>query len=216
MIHVDRTRVPPPSSLSDKRAQAAREAADEFFGRPAAKRRQLRFSFDVGVYASQEVFKALDRLFLSKCAFCESAAFTSARPEAVHLRPPQNSLGVGGNVAQDHYWWLAYEWENLYLSCPACAQARGTRFPVVRTSGRDPGRAGADLDSEQPLLLDPCRDNPEQHLLYLEDGTVVSDDDRGRTTIQMFNLNREALVVARRSARAAAARRPRGSPTGRS
>jgi uncharacterized protein (TIGR02646 family) len=200
VIHLDRIRVPPPSSLSGTRAQTAYEAAEEFFGRPAAKRRQLRFRFDADVYASPEVFEALNALFLSKCAFCESAVFTTAQPEAVHLRPPQNSLSVDGAVASDHYWWLAYEWENLYLTCPSCALARGTRFPVAGKRVGAPTR-GAGLGDEYPLLLDPCRDNPEQHLLYLEDGSVASDDERGRTTIQMFNLNRAALVEARRRMR---------------
>jgi AAA domain, putative AbiEii toxin, Type IV TA system len=201
VIHVDRGRVRPPKALSDTRARTARDDAREFFSRPARSRRQLSFSFDPSVFAGPDVVDALGDLFMNKCAFCESAVGLTAPAQVVQLRPPQAALDLEGNMAPDHYWWLAYEWENLYLSCPQCARVRGTRFPVAATRAR-PDTKGPKLDNERPLLLDPCRDDPERHLLYLPDGTVVSDDERGRATCDMFDLNRSPLVEARRAAAA--------------
>ena len=66
------------------------------------------------------------------------------------------------------------------------ARARRTA-PGFRSSRRRPA-----------LLLDPCNDEPEQHLVYFEDGTVGSDTPRGRATIDAFGLNRELLVGRRR------------------
>lgn len=199
MIHVERGRVRAPKALGDKQAKQAREVAREFFSRPAAGRRQLKFSFEPAVFASTPVVDGLVELFMHKCAFCESAVGLSSVPQVVQLRPAQAALDVDGTIAPDHYWWLAYEWENLYLSCPQCARVRGTRFPVEGERAR-PVAKGDALDEERPLLLDPCRDAPEQRLLYLTDSTVVSDDERGRTTCEMFDLNRPALVAARRDA----------------
>ena len=200
MLHVERGRVGPPKALGDAQARHAREEVRDFFSRPARSRRQLSFSFDPAIYAGTAVVDALVELFMNKCAFCESAVGLTAPPQVVQLRPTQAALDLDGKIAADHYWWLAYEWENLYLSCPHCARVRGTRFPVAAPRAR-PGVIGPKLDAERPLLLDPCRDAPEQHLLYLSDNKVVSDDERGRTTCEMFDLNRPALVTARRDAR---------------
>ena len=194
MIHVDRRRVKSPSALHDKLAERAREVAEEWFSRDTADRRQLTFEFDPAVYASQRVRAALTQLFQGKCAFCESSLLGETTMEVVQLRPPQNSLDLDGTLAVDHYWWLAYVWDNLYASCPACARLRGSRFPVEGDRLSPPP---ADRE-ELPLLLDPCVDEPEQHLLYLGDGTVVSDTERGRVTCDVFGLNRSQLVEARR------------------
>jgi len=56
----------------------------------------------------------------------------------------------------------------------------------------------ATADRETALLLDPCRDDPETELEFLEDGTVQSTTERGRNTIEVFALNRASLVEARR------------------
>jgi uncharacterized protein (TIGR02646 family) len=199
VIHVERGRVRAPKALSDRQADRAREEAREFFSRPAKARRQLGFTFDPAIFASGGVADALQALFRDKCAFCESALGLKSPAQVIQFRPPQAALGLEGALAPDHYWWLAYEWDNLYLSCGQCARVRGSRFPVQAERAK-PGARGAELDEERPLLLDPCRDAPEQHLLYFADGTVVSDDDRGRTTCEMFDLNRTALVEGRRNA----------------
>lgn len=53
--------------------------------------------------------------------------------------------------------------------------------------------------SESRLLIDPCEDNPEQHLLCdLESGIILSDTNLGRITIDVFNLNRSELQERRK------------------
>ncbi|WP_180980728.1 AAA family ATPase [Sinorhizobium sp. M4_45] len=49
------------------------------------------------------------------------------------------------------------------------------------------------------MLLDPCRDDPEEHLEFIEDGSVRAITKKGETTIKVFNLNRSALREQRRS-----------------
>jgi energy-coupling factor transporter ATP-binding protein EcfA2 len=197
VIHVDRKRVTAPRSLAGGKAKSAREDARAFFEQPRTERAQLEHTFDATVYRATDVMERLFAVFRDKCAFCESAVGALSPAEVVHLRPVGNTLDLGGSVSPDHYWWLAYDWRNLYLSCSTCARVRGTRFPV-RGTRRRPGTDWPELDREDPLLLDPCRDHPEPLLLYFGDGTVVSDDERGRVTCDMFDLNRTALVEARR------------------
>jgi hypothetical protein len=116
-----------------------------------------------------------------------------------HFRPREGVLGLDGSYDRAHYYWLAYEWQNLYLACPDCLTLRGARFPVKGRRAK-PGTSGEALDREQRLLLDPCSDEPDEHLVFGDSGEVYPDSERGRHTIEAFNLNRELLRKARKAA----------------
>ena len=106
-------------------------------------------------------------------------------------------MGLDGKVAAEHYWWLAADWTNLLPTCVDCHRAKGNRFPVGGARAK-PMTVGKELRKEQPMLLDPCLDRPERHLLFTEDGVVQSNTPRGRTTIEIVGLNRRGLVSRRR------------------
>jgi hypothetical protein len=112
------------------------------------------------------------------------------------FRPKSGAIGLDGVPSADHYWWLAYEWTNLYLVCLACNKIRGDRFPVEKTRAK-PGALGDELLKEKPLLIDPCHDFPEDHLVFNENGFIASDSHRGKITIDILGLNRTPLVIAR-------------------
>jgi hypothetical protein len=101
---------------------------------------------------------------------------------------------LGSDYAPDHYWWLAFAWDNLYLTCPPCNKHRGPRFPVkgprITGPGDDPNR-------ENCLLLDPCRDDPAEHLRFDASGRVRPLSKRGDVTINLVALNRSELVARR-------------------
>lgn len=150
-----------------------------------------------------EVFDALTAMTGGRCAFCERRiavdgyASRSLGASVTHYRPPWGAVDHAGAVSMDHYWWLAYTWENLLPACADCIRAKGNRFPIERAeraSRREP------LDRERPYLLDPTTDDPEPHLIFQPDGTVVGATQRGATTVEVLALNRSSLVSARRSA----------------
>ena len=93
------------------------------------------------------------------------------------FRPASGALGLAGELSADHYWWLALAWENLYPSCAECRSFKGSRFPV-REARAEPPATGDALAAERPLLLEPRRDDPEQHLVFAEDGTVATTTER--------------------------------------
>lgn len=192
MIHVDRGE--PPAILNSSRAKLALEKAASFFRREPDKRRQESFNFD-DLWLSPEVRKALAERFHNKCAFCETP-LSGAAWSVEHFRPKTHTVGAKGEIDPDHYWWLFLEWENLYAACANCNRHKGSRFPLrgPRAASETPY---ADLASEQPLLLDPCHDDPAEHLVFAEDGTVFSETERGRTSIEVLGLNRTTLVEAR-------------------
>jgi uncharacterized protein (TIGR02646 family) len=196
VITVDRRTVRAPESLSSQRSAEARAKAAEHFRASDARARQSTHRFDP-VYGARDVRSALTVLFSNKCAFCESPLDGVSQGDVHHFRPKQGAVDPRtGETSRRHYWWLAYEWSNLYLVCARCNRAAGTRFAVdgVRARG---GTTGAELRAERPLLLDPCDDDPTESLLFQLDGSVEPGSQRGEQTIETFALNRPALVSAR-------------------
>ena len=187
-----------PAALESKAAHAAYERARAFFERPARERAQETFSFDDGMLADPGVRSALVSTCAGKCAYCETP-LAEAAMLVDRFRPASGALALDGALSPDHYWWLAYTWENLYPSCAECQSFKGARFPV-RAERAAPGTTGETLRDERPLLLEPRRDDPEQHLVYAEDGSVASTTDEGRATIEILGLNRAQLLASRREA----------------
>ena len=172
--------------------------AKTFFSRDYRSRSQETFVFDP-LWSAPDVADALVRLFNSKCAFCETPTIPPrawSTGEMPHFRPSSAAVNKDGTISPDHYWWLAYEWSNLYLICGACSSSKGSRFPVLGSRAKPESVA----TEERRLLLDPCFDDPAPELVFQPDGTVASDTDRGRTTIEVFALNRPELVGARGAA----------------
>jgi uncharacterized protein (TIGR02646 family) len=160
------------------------------------------------VYHHDQVHAALERLCDRKCAYCEAPAPASASWDVEHYRPK-------GRVIErpDHpgYYWLAYEWDNLLLSCQLCNQRRtdrptweqaepgatagkADRFPLADESTRAMDPSG-DLDAEVRLLLDPTRDDPEEHLTFDLTGRALAREGstKGSTSIDVYHLNRRRL-----------------------
>ncbi len=104
------------------------------------------------------------------------------------------------------YFWLAYDWDNLLPSCILCNQlnrtptneliGKGNRFPTVGQHATAPGE---DLEAEQPLLLNPLKDDPAEHLvLDPTTGILGGKTEKGKTTIAVLGLNREGLLTYRK------------------
>ena len=194
MIRLERASLPP--VLSSPRADTARERAREFFSRAPKARAQDRFRLDARLLDSVEIKEALWTLTSGKCAYCESPLGPALPLEANHFRPAMAAMNLDGELSQDHYWWLAYEWDNLLPSCAECARMKGSRFPVAEKRAAAPTRGQA-LEEEKPYLLDPGADDAQLHLVFTDDGEVVSKDERGRVTIEVLGLNRRRLLLAR-------------------
>ena len=145
-----------------------------------------------------DVLAALVAMTQGTCAYCERPLPPSGSDSALvtHHRPPWGAVGSDGGVDVMAYWWLSYEWTNLYPACADCVRTRGSRFPVV---GDRAGR-GDGVADEQALLLDPETDDLSLHLRLAADGHVRALSERGRTSVDLFSLNRDALVQARLAA----------------
>jgi uncharacterized protein (TIGR02646 family) len=193
MIRVERS--PVPAFCLKPLWRRERDRVRKFFKDPASKRRQHHFEF-IMPYRTN-VLEELSALFHAKCAFCERKHPKVSAINVENFRPKSGAVGKDGKLSPDHYWWLAYEWSNLYFSCVECNQSKGSRFPVEGERARIEATE-TEIRQEQALLLDPCVDDPEVHLVFVADGKVASNSVQGRKTIETFNLNRGTLVESRR------------------
>ncbi|MDJ0835694.1 MAG: TIGR02646 family protein [Acidobacteriota bacterium] len=158
-------------------------------------------------YGHSTVRDALDSIYHGKCAYCESIMEPASSGQVEHYRPKKNLID---DKAHPGYYWLAYEWTNLLLSCARCNGKKSNKFPI--SGKRIPGPGAADTDrlckseylkAEQPCLLNPELDDPREYLRFNFAGELSARDDhiRGRQTIDLCDLNRDDLISARKEAK---------------
>ncbi len=156
-------------------------------------------------YSASSAKIALEKLFHGKCAYCEQKLGETWDVE--HFRPKG---AVDEDKGHPGYYWMAYDWTNLYASCHACntvmedlpewddptpgkTGGKGTHFPLSDPSKRA-YKPDALVDEGQPLLLDPCDEklNPELLILYDLKGIPYAFEDhpRAKTTIDICHLER--------------------------
>jgi uncharacterized protein (TIGR02646 family) len=191
MIYVDRSPFPAPIELLEfqKRSLASLRA---FFATDIVDRAVRWPRFDFPPRVADAVRYQLQRMFNDRCAYCGALATA-----VDHYRPRRNAGRADHDVDTDRYWWLSAEWSNLYLCCRSCNIAKANLFPIDGPAA-DPETFGDALLAERPVLLDPCRDRPEEHLEYHADGTVSGLSPRGSATIALLQLNSNAKVGSRR------------------
>jgi predicted ATPase len=137
----------------------------------------------------------------SKCAYCESKIGVTSGGDIENFRPKGGAKGLGGEYAPNHYWWLAYEWENLLISCQICNQKyKRDYFPLEDETYRSAvGAKGYELLAERPLLIDPTLIDPSDHLEFDEKGFVKELSKCGKVTIEILGLNRSELIESRKN-----------------
>ncbi len=153
-------------------------------------------SFEYTLYKHPDVKAALEEAFYRKCAYCESYYAATQPIDVEHWKP------------KSIYPELALDWDNLLPSCIDCNRFRyhtdprtgdemgagkGDKFPLGKPDAKG---------EERPLLIHPCKDRPSDHLAWHgRDASVLDARDgseKGRESIQVYGLNRYALVAGRR------------------
>ncbi len=160
-------------------------------------------SFNGAIYADPTVKDQLKADQHNKCAFCDRFR-NGDFGDVEHYRPKGAYTDTNGQIHTPAYYWLAYEWSNLMLSCSECNRShKKTRFPLQDEATRN--IASRDITNEQPLLINPYIDDPAKHLTFarhIAKPTVheSSEDPKGRCTIETLGLNtRKDLVEQRRN-----------------
>lgn len=195
MIHIERP--PEPEWWREAFPGSEKDRARSFYSRPEASRRQERFDWGRESFgqAIGSAIRALGSLLSNKCAYCESKVEPGLLAQ---YRPFEQAAALDGSVSPDHYWWLAWEWSNALLVCGECASSKSSYFPVKGPRAEPESSLNA-LLAEEPLLLDPTVDYPEEHLIFpIEPPLELRPrSERGEVTIRLLNLNRPPLLHRR-------------------
>lgn len=186
----------PPAILQGKGKAATDQNCTDYEGNPAGyDGGSTTFSFDRDLYGHDTVKEDLIQAQHGKCAFCEAKINHISYGDVEHFRPkagyrqhPDDPLGRPG------YYWLAYVWSNLYLSCQLCNQRfKKNSFPLEDGGQRCRNHQG-DMGVERPLFLDPGAVDPEQHIEFAAEQPIARNGSlQGAETIQGLGLQREAL-----------------------
>lgn len=171
-----------------------------------------------GVYKNDILRKHLKAIFSNKCAYCESNFTHVTPPDIEHFRPKAainpftNQIDEG--LIYPGYYWLGADWDNLLWSCPLCNRktkqiipdfvdpmpvGKKNRFPVKSNRIRHHHEIVSDEEPHR-LLIDPCKENPAEHLEFQLDGLVKAKQDNqgnvsamGEASIPAYGLNRADL-----------------------
>lgn len=197
MIHIDRNKIPEPGILHSPIVQEKYKQLERihFLEKLKYSQRKLPAAFDGDLRSN--LLHHLNELFNRKCAYCESIIFPDERVSVEHFRPRGRARGERKTVKENHYWWLTYEWRNMYYACMDCNRYKGSWFPVLGEYCEEGASYEEIATFEKPLLIDPCVLEPSEHLKFELDGRVVGLSAQGKITIDILQLNRERLVLQR-------------------
>lgn len=204
MIYVE------PQKPDDKWLEKAKKATGEITEEFNMKKDISSSSFKPKVW--KDLKAHLEKVFQNKCSYCEGKCKAGAHFTVEHYRPKSEVTFHEDNNSkekvkrrtrdgqeQEHpgYYWLAYNYENLLLSCTICNENKSTRFPILQEKNR--AYCPDDkLDTEEPFLLNPIKDKDiEEHITFGIGGMAAGTSERGEKTIEICNLNREDLLTAR-------------------
>ncbi len=188
MIKIDRTRIAPPPELLEA-AQHEAVKAQEFYTDPDNIRYGKPFNFRA--YRVSGVRERLLELFHDKCAFCESKLGVSTQLDIDQFRPKAMAVNHDGSIDKPGYWWLAWEWSNLYPACPLCNRTKANRFPIVgqRAEFIEPGsRRNTINPANIPLRAVSVHSDGKSAITISENGDLYYCD------LETANINFATLI----------------------
>ena len=197
MIRIERPPMPP-EVLQDAGMRKRREHCEAYDRRSDDYHMGTKkFDFGERLYKQASVKRTLFQAQHNKCCYCESKFENAADPEVDHFRPKGAvQQQQGKNREYPGYYWLAYSWSNLLVSCPKCNRSKGSLFPLSNPERRARCHHD-DVDLENPLFVDPAREDPREHIRF-RGPAVIGCTDKGRKTILGLELRRSGLEEKRR------------------
>lgn len=155
------------------------------------------FAFDSSIYAHESVKQTLIQAQHKKCCFCERLIGTDGDVE--HFRPKQAyKQSMGQPLQRPGYYWLAYEWDNLYLACPGCNQRHKQNLFPLQNQAKRAVCHHYSIDDEQPLFIDPGKEDPEEFIGFRSEVAYsIEGNPKGTATLDALKLNQRSLPEAR-------------------
>jgi len=155
----------------------------------------IQFDFRAELYAHASVKAALRAMQHDKCAFCEAKITHIAYGDVEHFRPKgAYRQRTESALMRPGYYWLAYAWENLLLSCQLCNQRfKANHFPLEKGSPRARYH-GHDVARERPMFINPADEDPTTRIGFrMHVPHALNADPRAKRTIRRLGLTRTEL-----------------------
>jgi hypothetical protein len=179
MIWIDKGAAPEELVAAEAELTAADNAA--FDANPAGYSAGVsKFKFSTA-YKSEPVKEALKARQYNKCCFSE-AKFVGDYPHVEHMRPKGRVDDEDANAKMyPGYYWLAYDWANLFL-CKALINIAYKKnfFPLDDETQRN--KSHHDTYMEIAKIIDPGLEDPRVHIRFHK------DEPRGLTPKGNFNI----------------------------
>lgn len=158
----------------------------------------LAVEFKSSLYGGKTVKDKLKTLQKDKCCFCEATVSHVTHGDVEHYRPKAGFVQDTEPLTKPGYYWLAYDFKNLFLSCQICNQTfKKNFFPLADPAARVTKHTG-NIADEKPLIIDPGRDTPSTFLTFNKEFVVARNGNaKGTATIRRTGLNRDTTVRAR-------------------
>lgn len=151
-------------------------------------------SLDIKSYYTKARDLLVTRQF-NKCCFSE-ARFNGDYKHVEHFRPKGRVDDYYTNAQQyPGYYWLSYEWSNLYL-CKGVINGTYKRnfFPLKKNSHRN--KCHTDTHVEKTVLIDPATENPRKHIRFRND-EPYGITRRGKLNVAILGLRDPDFQAAR-------------------
>ena len=188
-----------PQKLTTDGTHKCKSHCDAYSLNPSAyETNKEKFDFASSIYAHESVKEALIKAQHQKCCFCERIIGKNGDVE--HFRPKgAYQQAQGESLKYPAYYWLAYKWENLYLSCSSCnSRHKKNLFPLQDPSKRATNHSQR-ISKESPMFIDCGKENPEDFIGFRAEYAYAIDGNlRGQITIDYLDLNSDDLVESRR------------------
>ncbi|MFV8339321.1 hypothetical protein ACNQGL_08610 [Flavobacterium sp. LB3P21] len=203
MIFINKAGHPIPNILLIEGEAKKQEHINDFEANEAtfrlSRKRSRKFYFDNKIYGHPTVKTLLQTIQNNKCCFCEAKYKHVASGDVEHFRPKAEfSQGHGNLLHRPGYFWLAYDWNNLLVSCEICnRRGKGFYFPLKNPHRRFTNHL-SNIQVEEPWFINPSLINPEVHIrFYKEVPEHITFE--GAKTISYLELDREELNEMRLS-----------------
>jgi uncharacterized protein (TIGR02646 family) len=144
-------------------------------------------------YKVTSVQNRLNKIYNLKCAYCEQTLLDAPK-HIEHYRP------------KNIYYWLAYSWDNLLLSCGSCNSKKSNNFKTNNSAVVYTNESFETIDDlgniydemEEPFVVNPEKEDVLELILYRKNAEVFSNDVRVSHTIESAcGLNRKELLEKR-------------------
>lgn len=183
-----------PAILTDKGVLATAENNRLYTANPSDyDSGKAKFTILSSIYGDRDVKQQLITEQHGKCCFCEADFTANGYGDVEHFRPKRGfTITRTGKLVRPGYYWLAYEWTNLFFSCQICNQRfKKSYFPLEDEAVRATNHT-VDCRSESPVLLHPTTDEPADHITFNRH-VPVAKTNRGKLSIIAFGIDRPKL-----------------------